>query len=58
MLFSYLDPGSGSMITQAVVAGVAGVAVVGRLGWRRISSAVRKTTTPEPATSKVQRGDE
>jgi len=57
MLFSYLDPGSGSMITQALVAGVAGAAVVARLGWRRISS-VRKTTTPEPATPKVQPGDE
>jgi hypothetical protein len=34
--FGYLDPGSGSMIVQAVVGGVAAAAVVGRLYWRRL----------------------
>lgn len=42
MFVAYLDPGSGSMVTQAVVAGVAGAAVVAKVGWRRISSSVRK----------------
>jgi hypothetical protein len=32
---AYLDPGSGSMILQAVVGGVAAVAVMGKLYWRR-----------------------
>jgi hypothetical protein len=32
----YLDAGSGSMIMQALAGGVAGVAVVGRMYWRRI----------------------
>jgi hypothetical protein len=33
--FGYLDPGSGSMIVQAVVGGVAAAAVMGKLYWRR-----------------------
>ena len=33
--FGYLDPGSGSMIVQAVVGGVAAAAVVGKIYWRR-----------------------
>ena len=36
MPVGYLDPGSGSIIAQAVIAGAAGVAVAGKLGWRRV----------------------
>jgi hypothetical protein len=32
---AYLDPGSGSMVLQAIVGGVAAVAVMGKLYWRR-----------------------
>ena len=32
---AYLDPGSGSMILQMLAGGVAAVAVVGKLWWRR-----------------------
>jgi hypothetical protein len=31
----YLDAGTGSMIMQALAGGVAGIAVVGKLYWRR-----------------------
>ena len=41
-MLAYLDPGSGSMIAQAVVAGVAGAAVVGKVGWRRLTQPLRK----------------
>jgi hypothetical protein len=34
-LVAYLDPGSGSLILQAVVGGAAAVAVMGKLYWRR-----------------------
>jgi hypothetical protein len=34
-VLAYLDPGSGSMILQAVVGGVAAVAVIGKFYWRR-----------------------
>ncbi|MGH3021572.1 MAG: hypothetical protein ACRDNR_15650, partial [Gaiellaceae bacterium] len=35
-LLAYLDPGSGSMILQAVVGGVAAVAVMGKIWWHRV----------------------
>jgi hypothetical protein len=54
MLF-YLDGNSASMITQAVVAGAAGAAVVAKTGWKRISSPFRsKSHTDEtPAVSET-----
>ena len=42
MYLAYLDAGSGSMMVQAVVAGAAGVAVVGRIGWQRMTAPLRK----------------
>jgi hypothetical protein len=50
-MLAYLDPGSGSMIAQAVVAGVAGAAVVGKVGWRRITQPLRKKSGAEETTS-------
>jgi hypothetical protein len=32
----YIDPGTGSIILQAVVAGVAGVSLFIKFGWRRL----------------------
>ena len=42
MKLAYLDPGSGSLIIQAVVGGVAGVLVMFKFGWQRIISRFRK----------------
>jgi hypothetical protein len=57
-MLAYLDPGSGSMIAQAVVAGVAGAAVVGKVGWRRITSPLRKkgadTESPTPDQAAIE----
>jgi hypothetical protein len=36
LVVGYLDAGSGSLILQALAGGVAGVAVAGKLYWRRI----------------------
>jgi len=36
MVLGYLDAGTGSMLMQALAGGVAGVAVVGKLYWRRL----------------------
>jgi hypothetical protein len=36
LVVGYLDPGSGSMILQALAGGLAGIAVVGKVYWRRI----------------------
>jgi hypothetical protein len=35
-VFAYLDPGSGSMLIQLLVGGIAGVAVTVKLYWHRI----------------------
>jgi hypothetical protein len=35
LVVGYLDAGTGSMIMQALAGGIAGVAVVGKLYWRR-----------------------
>jgi hypothetical protein len=40
-VLAYLDPGSGSMILQAVVGGAAAAAVVGKLYWRRFLQILR-----------------
>lgn len=36
--YAYLDPGTGSMILQGLIAGVAGAAVVVRLYWDRLKT--------------------
>ena len=32
---AYLDPGTGSMILQVVLGGIAGIAILGKLFWNR-----------------------
>ena len=44
----YLDAGTGSLIMQALAGGVAGIAVVGKLYWRRIKRVlVRRDATDD-----------
>lgn len=38
---AYLDPGTGSMILQVVLGGVAGAAVAGRFYWHRLLTLLR-----------------
>jgi hypothetical protein len=40
---AYLDPGSGSMLVQLLLGGVAGAAVVMKLGWERFKDMFRST---------------
>ena len=40
-MLSYLDPGSGSMILQALAGGIAGAVVVVKLYWGRLKRALR-----------------
>jgi hypothetical protein len=40
---AYLDPGSGSMLVQMLLGGVAGIAVALRVYWRRLASRFRPT---------------
>jgi hypothetical protein len=46
-IIGYLDPGSGSMILQAVAGGTAAVAVTGKLFWRRLLRFLRIRTAEE-----------
>lgn len=52
MFFGYLDAGSGSLILQAVLGGIAGIVVAGRAWKARLlgkkgSAAEDKTESPE-----------
>jgi hypothetical protein len=42
---AYLDPGSGSMLVQLLLGGVAGAAVIVKLGWARFRDMFRSSKT-------------
>ncbi len=46
---AYLDPGSGSLLLQLLLGGLAGVAIAGKLFWTRILDfvGVKKTGTSD-----------
>lgn len=51
--FAYLDPGTGSMLLQLVLGGVAGVLIAARLYWSRLKrllfpNRASKKTAPSP----------
>jgi len=50
-LLPYLDPGSGSMLLQALAGGTAAVAVAAKLYWRRLMRflRIRKSDDDLPA---------
>lgn len=48
-VFAYLDPGTGSMVLQVVVGGIAAVGVAGRYYWRRITGRAAATPQEEDA---------
>ena len=49
---AYLDPGSGSMLVQLLLGGVAGVAVIARLGWQRFRDLFRPPGSKPGAPTK------
>jgi hypothetical protein len=48
-VFAYLDAGTGSMLLQIVVGGVAAIGVGGRLMWRRMTGKLPKVEDEVPA---------
>jgi hypothetical protein len=49
VVLAYLDPGTGSMLVQLVVGGVAAVAVTAKFYWRRLLTLLRiRKPDPEP----------
>ncbi len=48
---AYMDPGTGSMLLQIILGGLAGLAVAGKLFWHRILSVLglrKSETLPGP----------
>ena len=50
--FAYLDPGTGSMIIQGIIGGIAGLLVVGKLYWQKIVSLFSRSKAPESSEDK------
>lgn len=53
--WAYLDPGTGSLILQSLIAGIAGVLVVGRLYWAKLKNFVTTSfsrSNAQPAANK------
>ncbi len=47
----YLDAGTGSMLVQMAVAGVAGVAVFAKVFWAKITGPFRRKPSPDAPTT-------
>lgn len=47
---AYLDPGSGSMLVQLLLGGVAGAAVIMKLGWERFRDMFRSSSAKDRET--------
>jgi len=47
--FAYLDPGTGSMLLQLLLGGVAGAIMVVKLYWRQLSRLFRREKKTEKA---------
>jgi hypothetical protein len=49
---AYIDPGAGSMFLQILLGGIAGLAVLGRIFWKRLKtilpSRAKKSSEPRP----------
>ena len=60
---AYLDPGTGSMILQIVLGGIAGVTVAGKFYWHRfktllgLAPAANRTETPRDEAGSNSRAD-
>jgi hypothetical protein len=48
---AYLDPGSGSMLIQLLLGGVAGAAVILKLGWHRLRDTFGGGSAPDETKS-------
>ena len=54
--YAYIDPGSGSIILQGVLAALAAIALTAKLWWHRllVLLGLRKRTLPRPSPAAAQ----
>jgi hypothetical protein len=55
-LLAYLDPGSGSVLLQALLGGVAALAITGKLWWHRLLTFLRIRKDPDDSTPEAAPG--
>ena len=51
LLIAYIDPSAGGMLVQLLLAGTAGLAVLGKLYWARIKSTLGIKSKPDTTAS-------
>ena len=59
--FAYLDPGTGSMMLQLLLGGIAGALVIIKLYWHRLKSVIsfrRGSSAPTPTPRTCRGGSE
>jgi hypothetical protein len=52
MVWTYLDPGSGSLIVQAIIGAVAAAGLTIKIFWHRILRGLGLKKSPKPQTGK------
>jgi len=58
-LLAYLDPGSGSILLQALLGGAAAIAITGKLWWARLLAILRiRRPQSDPAPESALAADE
>ena len=51
LLVAYIDPSAGGMLVQLLLGGAAGVAVLGKLYWKRIKTSLGIKSKPDAVAS-------
>ena len=54
LITAYIDPGAGGLLTQLLVGGMAGLMVIVKLNWRRLTGLLRRHPT---AGEGIERGE-
>ena len=53
--YAYLDPGTGSMILQAIIASIAAIGAAGTFYWRKIKTKIKNIFTKKNKTENSDR---
>ena len=55
VITAYIDPGAGGLLTQLLLGGMAGLVVIAKLNWRRVTGLLRRHTMSGEADAPDQR---